>query len=1063
MSLWVFILVFSAHCNEKFFSITETIEELLIADSVSKAKELVQLTIEKSQEDEDIQVLGEMVYWLGKIELLENNNTFPQANSLADSLLQITNSPNARFNLLLGLSKLYNEIGDPLLAYEKASIALGEAKKIKEYEPLATAYYYLGEYGLRAGNLNTFGENTRKAYSILCKHEDDTIQISARILNYMGALMYLTGKLDSASVYYQKALQQSEHMKPNAETRYYFPATIMSNMVLLKQTQNQYKEALKLMRESIKLYNQFLSTSPNHPLRFRCARNLSLAYRNLVSLYDQIGDYHHVMLVSELAYNHAINHLPSNVFEYFSAISLLAEANISTKDYSSAIELMEEAEKSLRQMKGENTLHWANLNSIYARVYYETNDYKKAVEYYERGINFYKKAQLDSRSNDRLFSEMNLALSYAKLKQTEKANQILTSLDLYLGKNSEINSRWHINLEITKARVYDILNDSMALLNLTEEFLTANKGNENDAVYVFLPEVLTLNAKVKYILNVEPDTAFLIKLERQVQKALSIIEERKRFSLFSNKTSFLIAENKKVFDLGKELNLELYKKTKSSKYLENLLEIHESAIYNRIRSRLGAKENMTTFDLAPDLLKRESELKNELNEKHESVVAFLSIKQKGESFLDSLKILAPRYYQIRYERIRVDLSQLKERVPEKTALIRYFFLEDQLYVYVLEGNSEILIPLNALGLDSKIQLISKNQADAEFVTNTLFELYQSLWKPIQHFIKNDNVIIIPDRELFNLSFELLTPEKIYTFKELYSKSLLSRFNISYNYSLLLIGANNRSVDYNNDLIAFVPEFNSSMKQNYRFAIRDSLDLDKSYLLLLPQPFSLDMIKKINRQVSGAYYVNEKASKQLFLNTANEHKIIHIGTHAESNNINPELSRLVFAKNISDTSIINNNYLYAYEIYNQNLNSKLAILTACETGKPTFHPGEGMISLAHAFNYAGSESILTSLWQIDEQSSTEVLTSFYKYLSQGLPKDMALKEAKLDYLKDAYGRKLNPEYWAGLILMGDASSIELSGSNTRVWWIISIIVFMLVTWWSLRTGRTVHVNENKRPN
>ena len=74
---------------------------------------------------------------------------------------------------------------------------------------------------------------------------------------------------------------------------------------------------------------------------------------------------------------------------------------------------------------------------------------------------------------------------------------------------------------------------------------------------------------------------------------------------------------------------------------------------------------------------------------------------------------------------------------------------------------------------------------------------------------------------------------------------------------------------------------------------------------------------------------------------------------------------------------------------------MAILTACETGLPSYQPGEGMISLAHAFNYAGSKSILTSLWQIDEHSSAEILDSFYGYLENGLPKDEALRNAKLD--------------------------------------------------------------------
>jgi CHAT domain-containing protein len=102
----------------------------------------------------------------------------------------------------------------------------------------------------------------------------------------------------------------------------------------------------------------------------------------------------------------------------------------------------------------------------------------------------------------------------------------------------------------------------------------------------------------------------------------------------------------------------------------------------------------------------------------------------------------------------------------------------------------------------------------------------------------------------------------------------------------------------------------------------------------------------------------------------------------------------------------------------------------------------MISLAHAFNYAGSESILTSLWQIDEQSSTQILDYFYTYLEQGLPKDVALRQAKLDYLATAKGRTLHPQYWAGLVLMGDTLPIELSGSNQWHWISIGLALIVL---------------------
>nr|WP_238567225.1 CHAT domain-containing protein [Jejuia pallidilutea] len=148
-----------------------------------------------------------------------------------------------------------------------------------------------------------------------------------------------------------------------------------------------------------------------------------------------------------------------------------------------------------------------------------------------------------------------------------------------------------------------------------------------------------------------------------------------------------------------------------------------------------------------------------------------------------------------------------------------------------------------------------------------------------------------------------------------------------------------------------------------------------------------------------------------------------------------------------------NSLYTYEIYNESLNSNLAILTACETGKPTYQSGEGMISLAHAFNYAGSESILTSLWEIDEKSSSEIIKFFYQNIKKGLPKDKALQQAKLSYINKANGRTLHPQYWAGLVLIGDTTPIHLKSSMDMAWYFIIGMLIIIAAYFILKKRNT----------
>jgi len=110
----------------------------------------------------------------------------------------------------------------------------------------------------------------------------------------------------------------------------------------------------------------------------------------------------------------------------------------------------------------------------------------------------------------------------------------------------------------------------------------------------------------------------------------------------------------------------------------------------------------------------------------------------------------------------------------------------------------------------------------------------------------------------------------------------------------------------------------------------------------------------------------------------------------------------------------------------------------------------MISLAHAFNYAGSESILTSLWKIDELSSAKIIESFYNNISEDMAKDIALQKAKLDYLDAADGRSIDPTYWAGLFLIGDTSPIDIGGTPGNYWYrILSVVVFIFVLYFFVK--------------
>lgn len=111
------------------------------------------------------------------------------------------------------------------------------------------------------------------------------------------------------------------------------------------------------------------------------------------------------------------------------------------------------------------------------------------------------------------------------------------------------------------------------------------------------------------------------------------------------------------------------------------------------------------------------------------------------------------------------------------------------------------------------------------------------------------------------------------------------------------------------------------------------------------------------------------------------------------------------------------FLTASEIFNMNLNADIVGLSACKTGLGVQSAGEGVVGLSRAFMYAGTDTVLVSLWSVSDESTYKLMVKFFGCLKSGKDKLTALKDAK-NYLR-ANGYD-NPFYWAPFILVGEAN-------------------------------------------
>ncbi|MFH0866460.1 MAG: CHAT domain-containing protein, partial [Bacteroidota bacterium] len=236
---------------------------------------------------------------------------------------------------------------------------------------------------------------------------------------------------------------------------------------------------------------------------------------------------------------------------------------------------------------------------------------------------------------------------------------------------------------------------------------------------------------------------------------------------------------------------------------------------------------------------------------------------------------------------------------------------------------------------------------------------------------------------------------------------------------LLFEKNNISKNAKNTLLAFVPTYEnvSSGNLNEGSETRDYLDS------LKPLKGGLDEVSTINSIIDGDVYKGSNATIKNFKANASGHGILHLAMHTMIDDENPMYSKLAFEQGDGDNGLLN-----AYELYNMQINSQLSVLSSCKTGAGKLVKGEGMLCLARGFMYAGCPSLVMTLWEINDQSGAEMMKGFYSYLSDGKPKDEALRLAKLDYLNSSDKIRTNPYYWAGYINFGNHNALQIQANT-----------------------------------
>jgi len=146
-----------------------------------------------------------------------------------------------------------------------------------------------------------------------------------------------------------------------------------------------------------------------------------------------------------------------------------------------------------------------------------------------------------------------------------------------------------------------------------------------------------------------------------------------------------------------------------------------------------------------------------------------------------------------------------------------------------------------------------------------------------------------------------------------------------------------------------------------------------------------------------------------------YRIVHFATHGIFREDHAELSALILSRYDADGRPVEGR-LSLSEIYGLDLSAELVVLSACQSALGREIRGEGMMGLPRGFLYAGATRVLASLWKVQDESTAELMTRFYRHLLvEGLAPAAALREAQRSMLADP---RYAPYHWAGFVLQGD---------------------------------------------
>jgi CHAT domain-containing protein/tetratricopeptide (TPR) repeat protein len=837
----------------------------------------------------------------------------------------------------------------------------------------------LNNLGLLYLNIWDFEESINyleKAKSIYLAN-NNILELSVANSN-LGKNFQLLGNFDLAEQYINESLNIIKNMtSKEANIR---KAEFLMRLGLLENERKNYQKAANYFNEVIQKYTNIFPAQVNHNLLY----NISTSYMSLKK-YDS------TLIYLKKALQLSQQNVDLSEIYYAKSLHLFTLYYINQGNEEASLMSLNQEFDILNSIHVDSSNYY-KIYLDFAQHYSTFKKYEKGLIYYQKALNFLTK----SNSDDYLITPdahqfINPINGIEILRK--KADLLLT----YFKHTSDVK---YLEAAINAVSVAsELINNSRnGFLSLESKLSLAE--NESSVYYLGLKAASKLYAITNDFIYIE--------------KAFSFSEENK------------------------------------SSILESALQEQKAKTFGDIPEKLLQEEVKFKRDIAfyNELLYKERLKKTPDNEKVRNLQSYLlHNNEQYERFKTNLEKNYKNYYQLKYLSPYNTISEIQDHLNKNTSILEYSLTDSSLYIFQIDKENAqfFTFPIDSSFYQNANTFLNQFK-NFNYIAQgkNIYTEYQQSGTALYNYLIGQadtstlkkHLVIIPDNILSYIPFEALVKPGDKNVPDSYANIhyLLYDYAISYSYSAHLFAESNiksgrkiwnKALSVAPEYISPIPNRPKAVHQDVYRSQRDNLE---------PLPFALEEANLVSKITFGYELAGKEATEENFLNYSPKYNILHLAMHTLIDDNNPLFSRLVF---YADSNSSDEGFLTTNEIFSLKLKADMTVLSACSSGEGEYRKGEGVLSLARSFFYAGCPCLVMTLWNVDDESGLRLMKDYYKHLRKGLSKAKSMQLAKIEYITKISPEKQHPFYWSNYICIGNASPLYYPS------WIYLILVISLV--------------------